>query len=337
MAVVAALMWLAASGSTFDPAELRDTTLRIDYILTGDPGGNISIGYSDLSQTDGWHGRRCNLDSAVVEGSADLILCDAATGRVLYRQPFCTLFQEWLVSDDTRGPVSMEGTVVVPMPRKPAVATITLRDNRHRPVARASLAIDPDDILIARRPRHTPDTTTTIYRGQAPEDRRIKVAIIGEGFTADETDRFNDCASQAAGAILSTEPFASYIDNFEFVAVATPSAQSGVSVPHLGVWADTPYGSHFSTFYSDRYLTIPHVWRLYDTAVDAGCDHIIVLANTEEYGGGGILNFYTITAAGHPLFEKVVVHEFGHSFAGLADEYYYDNEDYADEIGRAHV
>jgi hypothetical protein len=48
--------------------------------------------------------------------------------------------------------------------------------------------------------------------------------------------------------------------------------------------------------------------------------------NTEEYGGGGIYNSYNLSMTHHPAFLPVVVHEFGHSFAGLADEYAYDFE-----------
>ena len=59
-------------------------------------------------------------------------------------------------------------------------------------------------------------------------------------------------------------------------------------------------------------------------------EHIIILANTDVYGGGGIYNSYTLTTAHHPMFKPVVVHEFGHSFAGLADEYFYENDTMTD-------
>ena len=65
---------------------------------------------------------------------------------------------------------------------------------------------------------------------------------------------------------------------------------------------------------------------IYDTVRGIPCEHIIILANTDEYGGGGIYNSYTITTTGHAAFGSVVVHEFGHSFGGLADEYFYDDD-----------
>lgn len=103
--------------------------------------------------------------------------------------------------------------------------------------------------------------------------------------------------------------------HFNIVAVASPSEDSGVSVPRLGEWKRTAFSSHFSTFYSDRYLTTSRVKSIHDALAGIPYEHIIILANTEEYGGGGIYNSYTLTTAHHPMFRPVVVHEFGHSLA----------------------
>jgi hypothetical protein len=99
-----------------------------------------------------------------------------------------------------------------------------------------------------------------------------------------------------------------------------------VSVPRKNSWKDTAVGSHFDTFYSNRYLTTLHLFRLHDILAGIPYEHIIILANTATYGGGGIYNSYTLTTAHHSGFRPVVVHEFGHSFAGLADEYFYDDQ-----------
>ena len=115
-------------------------------------------------------------------------------------------------------------------------------------------------------------------------------------------------------------------DRFNFIAVAAPSEQSGVSIPHKGDWRQTVLGSSFDTFYSDRYLTTLHLKRLHDVLATVPYEHIIILANTDNYGGGGIYNSYLMSAAHNAKSRPVVVHEFGHSFAGLADEYYYDDQ-----------
>ena len=97
-------------------------------------------------------------------------------------------------------------------------------------------------------------------------------------------------------------------------------------MPEKGEWKNTPLGSNFSTFYSSRYLTTRNLKKLHDALSGIPYEHIIILANTDTYGGGGIYNSYTLTTTGHQAFKPVVVHEFGHSFAGLADEYYYDDQ-----------
>jgi hypothetical protein len=133
-------------------------------------------------------------------------------------------------------------------------------------------------------------------------------------------------AQDAVDAILSHEPFNLYKDRFNFIAVALPSDDSGVSVPREGVWRKTALGSHFDTFYMERYLTTLRLRQMHDKLCGIPYEHIVILANTDTYGGGGIFNSYTLTTAHHRSFEPVVVHEFGHSFAGLADEYYYDDQ-----------
>jgi hypothetical protein len=157
-------------------------------------------------------------------------------------------------------------------------------------------------------------------------EEKIDVAIVAEGYKDEEADLFYEDARKAVEAILAHEPFGAYKDCFNFVAIALPSKDSGVSVPYEGEWKDTAVKSHFSTFYMDRYLTTLRLKNLHDKLAGVPYEHIVILANTDTYGGGGILNSYTLTTAHHPSFKPVVVHEFGHSFAGLGDEYYYDDQ-----------
>jgi hypothetical protein len=198
--------------------------------------------------------------------------------------------------------------------------------------------VRPDDILIHRK--GTDHVTPHKYLLQSGDtDKCIDIAILAEGYTAQEMETFYKDAVIACESLLSHEPFHSMKNRFNIVAVvcltfysdhhsidASPSEDSGVSVPRLDEWKRTAFSSHFSTFYSDRYLTTSRVKSIHDALAGIPYEHIIILANTEEYGGGGIYNSYTLTAAHHPMFRPVVVHEFGHSFGGLADEYFYDND-----------
>ena len=314
--VVAGLMALTAIA--------QDRTLRVDYIFSGtDKSQEISL--DEMSVFDGWAGRRVNLDEAPLRGNGQISLTDAQTGDVLYRQSFSTLFQEWQTTEEaTRVRKSFENVFLLPMPSASAVVKVELYDFRGNVSSSLSHVVDPSDILI-RRLDPKPAPHKYLLKSGNVEDC-IDVAIVAEGYTVEEADKFYAQAQVAMEAILAHEPFAQYKDRFNFVAVALPSEDSGVSVPGEGLWKKTALGAHFNTFYMDRYLTTLRLRQMHDRLCGVPYEHIVILANTDTYGGGGIFNSYTLTTAGHPSFKPVVVHEFGHSFAGLADEYYYDDQ-----------
>ena len=314
--VVAGLMALTAMA--------QDRTLRVDYIFSGtDKSQEISL--DEMSTFDGWAGRRVNLDEAPLRGNGQISLTDAASGDVLFRQSFSTLFQEWQTTEEaTRVRKSFENVFLLPMPAAPAVVKVELYDFRGNVSSSLSHVVDPSDILI-RRLDPKPAPHRYLLKSGSVEDC-IDVAIVAEGYTAEEADKFYAEAQTAMEAILAHEPFGQYKDRFNFVAIALPSVDSGVSVPGEGLWKKTALGAHFNTFYMDRYLTTLRLRQMHDRLCGVPYEHIVILANTDTYGGGGIFNSYTLTTAGHPAFKPVVVHEFGHSFAGLADEYYYDDQ-----------
>lgn len=298
-----------------------DKTLRVDYIFSGDyTCCNISV--AALSQTDGWYGRSVNMDSTPVKGNGRITMADPSTGKILYANAFSTLFQEWRETDEANHvPMAFENTFLLPMPESEAVVTVELYDAKGRLSSSFSHTVNPSEILIARKPVSSVPASY-IYKGGDPTGC-IDVAIIAEGYTESEMGLFYSDAHAAVDAILSHEPFASLRHRFNFLAVAAPSKDSGVSIPRESLWKDTPLHSHFDTFHSDRYLTTSHVTDMHDLLSGLPYEHVIILANTDTYGGGGIYNSYTLTTAHHALFRPVVVHEFGHSFGALADEYAY--------------
>lgn len=303
-----------------------DSTLRVDYIMGAGPSSAPVILLDGMSKSPVWAGRHHNLDSVPLAGNGTLNLTDAATGDTIYRHSFSTLFQEWLSTDEVgQTPRAFETVLLAPLPKAETVVSVELRDARHQPIAKISHKYSPNDVLVAVRGAAAPQTVT-LNAASVGCDRAIDVAILGEGYTVAERDSFVTAARRAATEILSYEPFARYRDRFNIVAVISDSDNSGVSVPRRGEWLDTSFGSHFSTFYSDRYLTTPRVKSVHDALDGVPYEHIIILANTDEYGGGGIYNSYTLTAARHEMMPPVVVHEFGHSFGGLGDEYFYEGD-----------
>ena len=308
----------------------KDGTLRIDYTFMGNASDQY-VALRDMSYTDKWYGRRINLDSVPMKGNGDLTLRDSKSGKVIYMTSFSSLFQEWITTPEAlEVSKSFEFTLLVPMPSKPATATLVLRDNTGKESLH-TYTINPDDVLIRDRSKQQPLPYKYIHKGGDSKEC-IDVVILAEGYKADEMERFMEDAILTKKEILSYEPFRSHSEKFNFIAVETPSLDTNVSVPQAGDWRDTAVSSNFMTFYMARYLTSSNVYDMYDLVTNIPCEHFIILANTGNYGGGGIYNSYTLTTAHHKDFRPVVVHEFGHSFAGLGDEYFYDNDDDNDNM-----
>lgn len=303
-----------------------DQTLRLDYILSGNARSQ-GIALHSLHRIPGWYGKRARLSETPVRGNGTLIATDPASGEVIYRHPFSTLFQEWLSYPEAEeeGRRAFENVFLLPMPKAPIDVTLELRDSRHRVIATMTQRIDPSDILIS--PLGTTEVTPyeVIQRPARPE-QCIHIAFVAEGYTEDQMDDYLEDVHRAVESIFGHEPFRSARDRFSIIALRSASSESGASIPSKGIWRETRLGSHFDTFYSERYLTTLHLRRLHDLLAGTPYEHIIVLVNTPHYGGGGILNSYNLSMTKHPDFEPVVTHEFGHSFAGLADEYAYEAE-----------
>lgn len=302
-----------------------DKSLRIDYIFNGN-ASKQEICVEELSSLPHWAGRKHHLSELPLQGNGQIIMKDIASNKIIYKTSFSSLFQEWLETDEAQNITKgFENTFLVPYPLHPAEIEIVLLDPRRNIRTSMKHIVKPDDILIHKK-GHTHITPHKYLLKSGNIDKCIDVAILAEGYTQEEMELFYKDAAIACESLFSYEPFKSMKKRFNIVAVASPSEESGVSIPRIGEWKQTALGSHFSTFYSDRYLTTSRVKAIHDALAGIPYEHIIILANTEEYGGGGIYNSYTLTTAHHPKFRPVVVHEFGHSFSGLADEYFYDND-----------
>ena len=302
-----------------------DQTLRIDYTFTGNTF-HQEIAIDELCQMPHWYGKRQRLSEIPVEGNGQITVRDHGTGNVIYRNSFSTLFQEWLSYDEAKTTRrSFENVFLVPMPKDTADITIDLRNNRRNIMTTFTHQVIPTDILI-KKTGYDHVTPYVTLQPAADSTRCIHIAYLAEGYTRDEMTTFVNDAKTATDAIFSYEPFKSMKDRFNIIAVEAPSEESGTSIPGKGIWKNTALHSHFDTFYSDRYLTTLHLKDVHNWLAGTPYEHIIILVNTNKYGGGGILNSYNLSMTHHQLFKQVVAHEFGHSFAGLGDEYAYDSE-----------
>lgn len=347
---------IAAEGQSFEQY-FEDATLRLDYVIAGDIK-KTDIYFSDMRRQPFWAGRRGRLAEKPLLGNGQLTMRDAASGEVIYVTTFSTLYHEWLQSDEPRTlRRAFESSYNVPFPKQPVEITITLTDNHQRVSASLTHRVDPADILIrsvarARYPYQyiwkghcitpmvpTPERDKDSISGGTGRDytqipfsplegvdivHNVDLAIVADGYTEAEMGKFYRDCQRAVDVLFAREPFRSLKSRFNVVAVAPPSHDSGVSVPHLHDWRDGTSGARYDMFYIDRYFVTQEIHRVFDLLDGVPFEHIMVLANTSTYGGGGIYNHVTTSTSDHPTFAQVFVHEFGHSYAGLGDEYAYN-------------
>ena len=303
-----------------------DEMLRIDYTFSGN-ATNQEIAVDQLNRIPHWYGKRQRLSEVPVEGNGQIIVRDHHSQEVIYRNSFSTLFQEWLSYDEAKHiRKSFENVFLVPMPKDTVDITVVLNNNYRKQMTSLTHTVVPTDILIRRIGDRDVTPYTTLMEAKDP-DHCIHIAYIAEGYQEQEMDVFMNDVKIAMEALFAHEPFKKMKDRFNVVAVKAPSKESGTSEPSKGIWKNTALHSHFDTFYSDRYLTTLHLKDLHDWLAGTPYEHIIILVNSDHYGGGGILNSYNLTSTHHSKYRPVVVHEFGHSFCGLGDEYAYETED----------
>ncbi|WP_164108886.1 MULTISPECIES: M64 family metallopeptidase [Sphingobacterium] len=313
------LSYISAKAQQFDD-HFIEKTLRLDYIFAGN-STDQHVYLADLVQLNRWDGRKGNLSTTPIQGNGQIKVYDAATDKLIYVLPFSSLFQEWLTQEESNQTTkSFENSYLIPYPKAKAKVQVSFFDAQHKETILSTHHIDPTDILIKKASKN--DTPYEVIHS-ASVANPIKIAIVAEGYQEAEMSEFMDYAHKTVQSLFQHKIFKKHENSFEIVAVKSPSKDSNVSVPSKGLWRSTAVQSNFDTFYAERYLTTSHTKLLHNLLENIPYQHIIILANTDVYGGGGILNSYALTTTKNEQFAPVVVHEFGHSFAGLADEYFY--------------
>lgn len=322
-ALLCIAQWSAAAVDFHDYFENR--TLRLEYMFAGD-SARQQIFVSGYAASKEWAGRRVNLDTLLLKGTADLTMRSLKDGKVIFRTSFSSHFQEWVGTKRAVSlPMAYEHIILVPMPRQEVEITVRLFDFRERPCATLTHRFTPKDILVRETQPIAGKESRYIFRNGDSKDH-IDIAILSEGYTKQELPQFFKDAERLTDILFSYEPFKANKQRFNVVAVAQASPQSGVSEPGKGQWRQTNLGAFFDFEDTERLLGLTNLFRTGDVLADTPWEHLIVLANTATYGGAGVYNSYEITAAKNDFAPEVLVHEFGHSFGGLGDEYFYDDQ-----------
>jgi len=294
--------------------------LRFDFMLAGNSQKTLVYPVG-MKEEPFWSGSNTNLINPFNSGNFKYELFDSTGITLIYSRAFCTLFQEWQTTAEAKTTEkSFYEVATMPFPKGKMKFLLSMRERNGIFSKLYETVIDPASYYI-KKENPVNVKISKIYDGGDPHIS-VDLAFIAEGYKADQMGKFRDDVKKMADILFAEAPFSEYKDRFNIWAVEAISQDSGTDVPGEKIYANTALNSSFYTFGVDRYLTTQDIKAVNDYAAAVPHDNIVVLINSERYGGGGVYNYYTGTTTGHPLSPKVFVHEFGHGFAGLADEYY---------------
>lgn len=333
IALIGCVMLAAASvpaaGSTF--ADLfHDETLRIDYNHTGNATEQF-VSLDQLWRQGIWAGSRVNLIDDLDLGVYYAKIYDAVSGELIWSKGFSSYFGEW----QTTGPAAAgvlrtyHESVLAPLPRNPVIFALEFRDAEGVLQEFFRTDIDPDSWTVRLDPAPAGIITVDGFIGGDPHGC-VDIAIVGEGYTADEAAKFEADVKRFAKLMIGHEPYASHRDRINVRGALLPSQESGCDEPSRGVHKRTALGCTFDSLGSERYMLTEDNRAMRDIAQAVPYDVLYIMVNHERYGGGGIYNLFCTFTSDNQWSEYVFLHEFGHSFAGLADEYYTSNVAYTD-------
>ena len=335
-AIVVALISLGGTGAMADGPDPVDFdlffvegALRVDLVHSGTATAE-SFSVRAIVRERYWAGSKTGLIPVADRGKYRADLRDADSGKLIYRHGYSTLFGEWQTTAEAdvvrRG---FEETLRMPMPRQPVELELAVRNQEGVFESLLRIPIDPGSRLIGTGGAGGGVKVHGLIEN-GPANEKVDLLILGDGYTVVEREKFlRDCAQRLAD-FFETEPFRSYSDRFNARAIFVESAESGIDEPRKGIYRDTAFGMSFNTFDSPRYCMTEDVWAIHDASAHAPCDALLLMANTSRYGGGAIYNFYTAFASDNEFDDYLCIHEFGHGFGALGDEYYSSSVSYND-------
>jgi len=297
-------------------------TLRVDYGHTGDAAAERFGVDRIVLEPLPWPGDLAKTIDTSNLGKYCFEVTDKATGKLLYSRGFASIYGEWETTDEAKAVSrSFSESLRFPQPEAPVRIQLKKRDaqNAFKPIW--SFELDPKDPLIEQAPAPDAGGLIALQKRGEPQDK-VDVLILGDGYTTAERGKFEAQARKVMELLFQQTPFKEHRQDFNVWALCPPAKESGISRPSTGVHKRTPLGTTYDAFGSERYVLTFDNRAFRDIAAQAPYEFVEILTNSETYGGGGIHNLYSTASAGNSTIGYLFVHEFGHHFAGLADEYY---------------
>jgi hypothetical protein len=303
-------------------AYFEDRTMRVDVFHTGDAKEEM-FAIDRIIQEGPWAGNPGRLISPFAFGRYLLRVSDLASGKPIYSKGFDSYFGEYKTTEPgTKGvKKTFSESLLIPFPKNKVRLEVLLRNRENQPQPVFSREIDPADMFIVRE-KPAADVQIDELVKNGPPAAKVDLVILAEGYTEGQWAKFRKDLDRFCATFLSEEPYKTYQDRFNITGVFKASAESGCDEPSYGSFKNTVLGAQFDSFGSERYMLTDDNRAMRDIAGHVPYDAIMIMVNSPRYGGGGIYNLYCTFTTDNQWCDYLLMHEFGHSFSGLADEYY---------------
>jgi len=306
--------------------------MRVDYVHTGS-ATDEHFALDGIVREAAWPGPLDRWIDDTNFGKYYFEVLDRATNRPIYSRGFASIFGEWQTTDEAKQVSRAFGeSVRFPYPSSPVQVVIKKRGTQNEFREVWSVVVDPADESIDRSAPPKLNVWAVMQNG-APRDK-VDLLLLGDGYTAAEMDKWHGDARRLADILFASSPFKEHRQEFNVWAIDTPAEESGVSRPSDQIYRRSPLRASYDAFGSERYVLTFDNKRLREIASAAPYEFIEIVVNGRKYGGGGIFNLYATVASDNAFTPYVFVHEFGHHFAGLADEYYTSDVSYGSPTER---
>jgi IgA Peptidase M64/Peptidase M64 N-terminus len=306
----------------------EDKTLRLDYFHSGDKENDF-YSFDELIEEPFWGGSKVNLIDKFNYGKYKFEVYDAAINQLIYSKGYSTIFNEWQTTEEAKNTTrTFNETVVFPFPKNPVLVKFYASNRKNEWIKKFEYEVNPENYFI--KPERISEYKKFEVLNSGDPSEKVDIVIIPEGYTEDEINSFKEDCERFAGYLFNSSPFKENKDKFNIWGIEAPSIESGTDIPKEDIWKKTLINSTFYTFDLERYLMTYDNKILRNIASNAPYDQIYILVNSDKYGGGAIYNHYSVCVNDNKYSEFVFVHEFGHGFASLADEYFTSDVAYED-------
>ncbi len=293
-------------------------SLRIDYYRYGN-FENEKIKLVDNRYFDKWVGSQTNLIDTFYYGLNYVFVYDSLSNKLIYSRGYSCLFEEWKTTKEAKETTKeFEESVIVPFPKKSIKIEFKSRNKKGEFELLYQHYLDPKKVKIQNNKRY--EVQKIHQGGEAP--KCYDIVIIPDGYTKSDSLKLKSDFQKFADIILKCKPYSNLKHKININGIFCFSEESGITDPNQKEFKNTILKTSFNTIESDRYLMTTHFWQLQNIAESSPYDGILIICNTNKYGGGGIFNYYATTSSDNINSNFICVHEMGHSLAGLADEYY---------------